>query len=227
MMLPGCSGRQNLLGGSSSSGQMKASLSHLQFENEQLKTEVAKLKEENRSMDDRLVQEQMHNGDLAARLDDARNLLRDRGIDGETRLGSRSRGTRTADPGRGALAAPDAARRTDQQEAEKAARPRAFPATLTTSPPRPIVTDAAGDTISLRDNATSRHPVFDDPVASLRRRRPASLASRGERAVPVKPQEVSIGTLMLAANLRRSSVSAPRGTRRSGHSSRLPLRRPR
>ncbi len=32
-------------------------------------------------MEDRLVQEQIDNGDLAARLDDARNLLRDRGVD--------------------------------------------------------------------------------------------------------------------------------------------------
>ena len=51
---------------------MKTTISHLQFENEQLKTEVAKLKEESRSFEDRLVQEQVHNGDLAARLDDWR-----------------------------------------------------------------------------------------------------------------------------------------------------------
>ena len=77
---------------------MKTTISHLQFENEQLKTEVAKLKEESRSFEDRLVQEQVHNGDLAARLDDARNLLRDRGIENDTRLGARTRGARTADP---------------------------------------------------------------------------------------------------------------------------------
>jgi hypothetical protein len=62
-------------------GQLKTSVSHLQFENEQLKTELAKLKDEQRAAEDRLVQEQIHNGDLAARLDDARNLLRDRGLD--------------------------------------------------------------------------------------------------------------------------------------------------
>jgi hypothetical protein len=70
---------------------MKTTLSHLQFENEQLRTEVAKLKEENRGFEDRLVQEQIHNGDLAAQLDDVRNALRDRGIEPETRLGSRGR----------------------------------------------------------------------------------------------------------------------------------------
>ena len=61
----------SFLNGGASPGQIKVSLSHLQFENEQLKAEVAKLKDENRTMEDRLVQEQIHNGDLTARLDDA------------------------------------------------------------------------------------------------------------------------------------------------------------
>ncbi len=69
-------------------GQLKTSLSHLEFENEQLKRQVAKLEQEGRGLEDRLVQEQVDNGDLAARLDDARNLLRDRGIDADTRLGA-------------------------------------------------------------------------------------------------------------------------------------------
>jgi len=69
-------------------GQLKTSLSHLEYENEQLKKTTAKLQRENRSMEDRLVQEQMENGDLTARLDDARNLLRDRGVDADVRLGS-------------------------------------------------------------------------------------------------------------------------------------------
>jgi len=68
---------------------MKASLSHLEYENVEMKKSVAKLQQENRSMEDRLVQEQIDNGDLTARLDDARNLLRDRGIDSDVRLGSR------------------------------------------------------------------------------------------------------------------------------------------
>jgi hypothetical protein len=68
-------------------------LSHLEFENQQLKRSIAKLEQENRRIDDRLVQEQIDNGDLAARLDDARNLLRDRGVDPDTRVGSlRGRG---------------------------------------------------------------------------------------------------------------------------------------
>ncbi len=83
-------------------GQLKTSLSHLEFENEQLKRQVAKIEQESRGLEDRLVQEQVDNGDLAARLDDARNLLRDRGLDADTRLGShrserKSQGYTTSD----------------------------------------------------------------------------------------------------------------------------------
>jgi hypothetical protein len=89
----GCSGQSSFLTGGPTVGQLKTSLSHLEYENEQLKKSTAKLQRENRSMEDRLVQEQMENGDLTARLDDARNLLRDRGLDADVRVGShRSRG---------------------------------------------------------------------------------------------------------------------------------------
>ncbi len=84
----GCAGRSNFLTGGPTAGQLKTSLSHLEFENQQLKQSVAKLQKENRTVEDRLVQEQIDNGDLAARLDDARNLLSDRGIDPEVRVGS-------------------------------------------------------------------------------------------------------------------------------------------
>jgi hypothetical protein len=79
-VLAGCSGRGAFLsGGGPTVGQLKTSLSHLEYENSQLKRTVAKLEQEHRSMEDRLVQEEIDNGDLTARLDDARNLLRDRG----------------------------------------------------------------------------------------------------------------------------------------------------
>jgi len=84
----GCSGQNTFLTGGPTVGQLKTSLSHLEFENEQLKRSVAKIEQESRGLEDRLVQEQVDNGDLAARLDDARNLLRDRGVDADTRLGS-------------------------------------------------------------------------------------------------------------------------------------------
>jgi hypothetical protein len=147
---------------------MKVSLSHLQFENEQLKTEVVKLKNENRSLDERLVQEQIHNGDLTARLDDARNMLRDRGVDSDTRLGSRTRGTRGGDVD------------------EEIASPRTRPAGQTTRKPRkPPAASIRGDlddlpkasetdeapagTISFRaNNARPRRKVFpDDPPLSV------------------------------------------------------------
>ncbi len=85
--LAGCAGRDSILTGGPTTGQLKTSLSHLEFENQQLKKAVAKLERENRMTEDKLAQEQMENGELTARLDDARNLLRD-GKEPETRLGS-------------------------------------------------------------------------------------------------------------------------------------------
>jgi hypothetical protein len=141
---------------------MKSSLSHLQFENEQLRSELAKVKEESRSMEDRLVQEQLHNGDLAARLDDARNLLRDRGIDSETRLGSRTR------------------RRSGVDSDDEISEPRTLPAGRATRKPRkpptaqipgdlddlPSASDtetSQGGTISFRDRASlTPRPAFAD-----------------------------------------------------------------
>jgi hypothetical protein len=76
--LAGCSGRSTFLSGGPSVGQLKTSLSHLEYENAQLKRSVAKLEQENRTIEDRLVKEELDNGDLIARLNDARNLLRDR-----------------------------------------------------------------------------------------------------------------------------------------------------
>ena len=54
----GCSGQSSFLTGGPTVGQLKTSLSHLEYENEQLKKKTAKLERENRSMEDRLVQEQ-------------------------------------------------------------------------------------------------------------------------------------------------------------------------
>jgi hypothetical protein len=87
-MAAGCSGRQSFLTGGPSVGQLKTSLSHLEYENGQLKRSVAKLERENRSIEDRLVQEQLDNGELTAKLDDARNLARERGLDLDTQVGS-------------------------------------------------------------------------------------------------------------------------------------------
>ena len=168
VVVAGCSGRSSVLTGGASTGQMKTSLSHLQFENEQLKTEVAKLREESRSFEDRLVQEQVHNGDLAARLDDARNLLRDRGIENDTRLGATTRGSRAAD------------------QDDELSGPRAIPAGRSSRKPRkppsasipggdlddlPTASDDAldnNDTISLKagDSPKRQARFSDDPARS-------------------------------------------------------------
>jgi hypothetical protein len=87
-MAAGCSGRESFLTGGPSAGQLKTTLSHLEYENEQLKRSVAKLERENRSIEDRLVQEQLDNGELTAKLDDVRNLARERGLDSDARVGS-------------------------------------------------------------------------------------------------------------------------------------------
>ncbi len=75
-----------------SMGTLKASVSHLESANDQLRQEVDNLKAENREIENRLVQEESVNGDLSARLDDAKDLLRRRGFDpGESRASTAPR----------------------------------------------------------------------------------------------------------------------------------------
>jgi hypothetical protein len=62
-------------------GTLKTSLSHLEFENQQLRSKVTTLESENRDIENRLVQEEALNGDLSARLDDARNAMAQHGYD--------------------------------------------------------------------------------------------------------------------------------------------------
>ena len=62
-------------------GGLKTSLARMEFENEQLRRKVDVLTSENRDFEDRLVQEEAANGELSARLDDARNLLSRRGYE--------------------------------------------------------------------------------------------------------------------------------------------------
>lgn len=99
-LLAGCSGRGTYITGNPSAGQLKTSLSHLEFENDQLKTQVARLKEENRSFEERLVQERLHNGEITAKLDNARNLLRNSGGDPDFDLDAPLAGARTLPAGR-------------------------------------------------------------------------------------------------------------------------------
>lgn len=88
--LSGCaqSGSNFVLPRRTSMGTLKASLSHLEFENQQLRREVAQLKTISRDVEDRLVQEETQNGELRATLDDARHLLSQRGFDFDGRPAS-------------------------------------------------------------------------------------------------------------------------------------------
>jgi hypothetical protein len=62
-------------------GGLKASVTQLESEKEDLKREVAELKAQNRRISNNLVEERSRNGELATRLDGARNILRSQGLD--------------------------------------------------------------------------------------------------------------------------------------------------
>ncbi len=76
----GCSQSSPFLASRTTVGSLKASVSHLDFENRKLQKQVATLQSENRQTENQLTQEESENGDLSARLDDAKDLLRKRGI---------------------------------------------------------------------------------------------------------------------------------------------------
>jgi hypothetical protein len=62
-------------------GSLKASVSQLEFDNEKLRKEVAELKADNARLDNMYAQERDANGEITARLDDAKDLLRRQGGD--------------------------------------------------------------------------------------------------------------------------------------------------
>jgi hypothetical protein len=106
-VVSGCSGRSSFLSGGPTVGQMKTSLAHLEYENAQMKRDLAKVRRESREMEDRLVQQEQDNGELLARLDDARNLIRERGLDPAERAASGRGGARDLpDDGGGVKALP-------------------------------------------------------------------------------------------------------------------------
>jgi len=98
-LLVGCAQPGPILSGRTTFGTLKTSLSHLEFENQQLRTKVSQLQSENREIENRLVQEESVNGDLSARLDNARNLLSDRGYDLGGSTASSGRTPRNEAPG--------------------------------------------------------------------------------------------------------------------------------
>ena len=78
-LLLGCAQSGPMFGGGTKVGTLKTSLSHLEYQNEQMRKEIALLKSENRRIEDQMAQVEAHHGELTARLDDARNVLRQGG----------------------------------------------------------------------------------------------------------------------------------------------------
>jgi hypothetical protein len=168
--LSGCSGRGTFLSGGPTVGQLKTSVSHLEYENAQLKRDLAKLQQENRSMEDRLVQEQLDNGELTARLDNARNLIRDRGLDpeGGTRLGRQGAGG-SGEYGFGPRTLP-AGRAAPKRRKPPVAR---IPGQIEPAPPsrenpsasEPAESDPEADRTSLRlDGDLDHHTFYAGPL---------------------------------------------------------------
>ena len=60
-------------------GSLKASVSQLEFDNGKLRKEVGELKADNARLDTQLAQESDANGEMSARLDDAKDLIRRQG----------------------------------------------------------------------------------------------------------------------------------------------------
>ncbi len=83
LVFSGCAQSGSLLSQRTNVGTLKTGLSQLEFQNQQLRRQVANLKSDNRKVEDQLLQEETANGELSARLDDARNLLSRRGVGGD------------------------------------------------------------------------------------------------------------------------------------------------
>jgi hypothetical protein len=87
-LVPGCAQPGGgLLARHTTIGSLKASVSQLEFEKHQLGRKVANLEAENQRIEGRLTQEESANGELTARLDDARVMLRSRGFDTDSLAG--------------------------------------------------------------------------------------------------------------------------------------------
>jgi len=80
-LLAGCAQSGPMFAQRTKVGTLKTSVSHLEFENQQLRRETAQLKAENRQIEDQLVLEKTQNDELLSRLDDARNVISRRGED--------------------------------------------------------------------------------------------------------------------------------------------------
>jgi hypothetical protein len=86
----GCAGQNPFTARQTTVGSLKASVSQLEFENEKLRKQVGELKVDNSRLDNELVQEKSVSGEMAARLDDAKDLLRRQGQNAQAMGGSSS-----------------------------------------------------------------------------------------------------------------------------------------
>ncbi len=156
LTLTGCTQSGGLRAPGTGVGSLKTSVSHLEYENQQLRREVATLKDDNRRIENRLVQEETANGDLSARLDDARSLLTRRGLDGDT--------SETLDPG------PAAPRRT-LPAGRSNRKPRKTP--FAQIPGRVDVLPPADDSATAPGWSRPTDPPSDDPGPTSSLDRPA------------------------------------------------------
>jgi len=173
----GCSGRGNFLTGGPTTGQLKTSLAHAEVQNQQLQKQVAQLKTDNRSIEDRLVREELNNGDLTARLDNARNLLRGRGVELDEK-------PRTASNGRRNLFDDEE----DDLDSSGSGSRRTLPAgrqsRKTRKPPSvriPGRIEGASDEDEYEDSVSSRRPTWSP--GGLRTSKSASRKSSGDLVV--------------------------------------------
>lgn len=90
-LLAGCAQTGPMLPTRTALGSLKTSVSHLEYENDQLRKKLAQVEADKRDVDDRLAQEEWTNGDLSRRLDDARHELGQRGYDLDSSRTSRRR----------------------------------------------------------------------------------------------------------------------------------------
>lgn len=165
----GCSGPNSLLARRTTIGTLKTSVSQLEFEKEQLTKNVDELKADNHRLANRLSQEEAANGELTARLDDARVLLRSRGYDSDA-LAAPSRSS------------PEPRRTAPVRRQQRPGRKPPFariPGYVEPSPPA----DSDDEPVDPLD-APAR-PAPDDPGPQSRRERPSQwhrVASRASYA---------------------------------------------
>ncbi len=77
----GCSQSSGFTSRQTTANNLKASVSQLQFENDNLKKQVGEFRAEANRTESELAQERDANGELSARLDDAKELIRRKGGD--------------------------------------------------------------------------------------------------------------------------------------------------